>query len=60
MTHHTEKVARPPKTAVSGTDVLPMVTLNGGRNGRGRSGSLRRSTMTERCAAVKAIIDPKA
>ena len=49
-----------PSTAVSGTDTPRTRTLRGARNGRGRSGSLRRSTITDTCAAVNEIIEPNA
>ena len=49
-----------PKTAGSGTSAPRTRTENGTRKALGRAGSLKRSTITERCAIEKAIIAPKA
>ena len=43
-----------------GIEPLPTGTLSGIRNGRARSGSRKRSTITERWASVNASIAPKA
>ena len=54
----TESANSAPKTAGSGTRAPRIGIESGTRNALGRSGSRKRSAITDRCAIAKAIIAP--